>query len=283
MLARVVALLAFASALVAQEPLQVHADDPLHRFVELEVPADGATIEWTSDFDGTLHVWTQSVAGDPVLAVTVGGADAIADDDSGGGTTAYVAVDVAVGQVVVVAIQTIDRGQGATSVHWVASPETEETRAAVERAKELLAAVEAAQRAQAFESARALVADALDVLRSARGAALSHGIAQTAWECGSGAYRLGAIDAASAAWHLTLAARERTLPEDHPDLLRARQNLAITMHAQGELTGARALFERLLAARERTLPEDHPDLLAARGNLAASMKAQGDLAGARAL
>ena len=38
-----------------------------------------------------------------------------------------------------------------------------------------------------------------------------------------------------------LAARERTLPEDHPDLLGARLNLANTMRQQGDRAGARAL------------------------------------------
>ncbi len=286
-----VPILLLALPLVAQEPersssnseFHLHPDDPLHRFVELELTAGGATIDWTSGFDGTLHVWAQSRALDPVLAVTVAGADAVADDDSGGGTTAYVQVVVASGQVVTLAVQAIERHGGSTTVHWVASPETDETRAAVERAKDLLSEAETAEGSQNHERARALVSQAVGVLRDARGAKASHAATQLAWQGGFAAYRLGAIAACSEAWALALAARERTLPEDHPDLLRARQNRAATIWQQGDLAGARALEERVLATRERTLPEDHPDLLAARLNLAATMKEQGDLAGARTL
>jgi hypothetical protein len=80
-----------------------------------------------------------------------------------------------------------------------------------------------------------------------------------------------------------VASYERTLPEDHPDLLVARANLALPMAAMGDLAGARALEEAVLASSERTLPEDHPRLLRARLNVASSMMAMGDLAGARAL
>jgi len=70
---------------------------------------------------------------------------------------------------------------------------------------------------------------------------------------------------------------------DHPDLLRARESLAFSMHEMGDFAGARSLREPVLAAYERILPAAHPDLLLTRGNLALSMEAMGDLAGARAL
>ncbi len=291
MRARLPVLLLLAGAALAQEPrqpgaadpFQVHPDDPLHRFVELEIPLDGATIEWTSDFEGTLHVWARSQVGDPVLAVSVGGADAVADDDSGGGTTACIAVGVQDGQIVVIAARSVGRREGTTEVHWVASPENDETRAAIERAKELLGEVEVAQRDQEHERARALVAEVLDVLRGADGGAASIGIAQMASQTGAAAHRLGAFETCLEAWSALLVTYERALPEDHPYPLVFRRNVALTMKELGDLVGARTLEEGVVAAYERILPEDHSELLAARDRLATTMRQQGELAGARAL
>jgi tetratricopeptide (TPR) repeat protein len=80
-----------------------------------------------------------------------------------------------------------------------------------------------------------------------------------------------------------LEIRSRTLPDDHPELQRARTNLAATLHALGDLPGARSLDEKVLAIRSRTLPVDHPDLQRARLNFASAAKDLGDLPQARAL
>ena len=103
-------------------------------------------------------------------------------------------------------------------------------------------------------------------------------------------WRLGfaardAVDIRSA--HDTLQAvhrhREATLPDDHPKLQWARNNLANTKKMLGDLPGALELQEKVLAVRLATLPDDHPDLQSARGNLARTKKALGDLLGALAL
>ena len=65
-----------------------------------------------------------------------------------------------------------------------------------------------------------------------------------------------------------LAANERLLPPDHPDLLAAKQNLAATRMQLGDLAGALALEEVVHAANERRLPPAYPDLLVAEQNLA---------------
>ena len=89
---------------------------------------------------------------------------------------------------------------------------------------------------------------------------------------------------ARAAWEQVLEVRSRTLPDDHPDLQAARQNLAVTICAARRPRGRAGLLEeKVLEVRSRTLPDDHPDLQAARQNLAATIYALGDLAGARAL
>jgi CHAT domain-containing protein len=80
-----------------------------------------------------------------------------------------------------------------------------------------------------------------------------------------------------------LEACTRCLPPDHPDLLSAKENLAMMRYELGDLPGASELFEGVLASRTRLLPPDHPDVLAAELSLAATRYALGDLEGARRL
>ncbi len=108
-------------------------------------------------------------------------------------------------------------------------------------------------------------------------------VAESAWSLGFDAYGLADLRTAASAWNCALRHLERILPDDHPDLLVARQNVAVTAKAQGDLSRARSLDERVVASNERTLPEGHPYLLAARQGLAATAASQGDLPRARAL
>ncbi|MBT2415753.1 tetratricopeptide repeat protein [Streptomyces sp. ISL-12] len=57
---------------------------------------------------------------------------------------------------------------------------------------------------------------------------------------------------------------------DHPDTLKARNNLAVSYSAAGRVQDALDLAERVLADYERILGPDHPNTLDARNNLAAS-------------
>jgi len=76
------------------------------------------------------------------------------------------------------------------------------------------------------------------------------------------------------------AARTRLLPPDHPDLLTAKQDLALTWWELGDPAGASELFEAVHAARTRLFPPDHPDLLVAKEYLALTRMGRGDLEGA---
>ncbi len=91
----------------------------------------------------------------------------------------------------------------------------------------------------------------------------------------------GSYVSASTLYAHELAFRRQAQGEEHPATLTARNNLAQTMQAQGDLAGARQQQEQVLEARRRLLGEEHPDTLRARLNLAATVSAQGDLAGAR--
>ncbi len=74
---------------------------------------------------------------------------------------------------------------------------------------------------------------------------------------------------------------QNLLGPEHPDTLSTLQNLAVTLYAQGDLSGARERYERALAAYERILGLEHPDTLSTLQNLAVTLYAQGDLGTAR--
>lgn len=103
------------------------------------------------------------------------------------------------------------------------------------------------------------------------------------WRLGLAAQAAGDLRTAHVAWQAAHRHREAVLPDDHPDLQRARENLAMTTNAIGDLRAALALQEKALAVYVASLPDDSPDVQRARGNLAATLISLGDLAGALAL
>ena len=58
-------------------------------------------------------------------------------------------------------------------------------------------------------------------------------------------------------------------------------NLALTLKAQGDLTGAREKQEEVLEIQRRILGDGHPNTLTLMNNLAETLRDQGDLTGAR--
>jgi tetratricopeptide (TPR) repeat protein len=56
-----------------------------------------------------------------------------------------------------------------------------------------------------------------------------------------------------------LSIREARLGPDHPDTAWSLNDLARTLHTQGDLDRARTLHQRALAIREKRLGPDHPD------------------------
>jgi tetratricopeptide (TPR) repeat protein len=80
-----------------------------------------------------------------------------------------------------------------------------------------------------------------------------------------------------------LAMNEKALGPEHPDTAQSLNNLALPLHAQGNLAGAKPLYERALAIREKALGPEHPDTAQSLNNVATLLKDQGDFAGARPL
>lgn len=83
--------------------------------------------------------------------------------------------------------------------------------------------------------------------------------------------------------HQALHSRQTTLGGDHPDTLRARNDLAEAYRAAGQTDKAVGLHEQALALRQSTLGADHPQTIQSMANLAQSYRAAGREEEARAL
>ena len=62
-------------------------------------------------------------------------------------------------------------------------------------------------------------------------------------------------------------ASDRKLPDEHPDVVRARKNLAVTLSLLGRHEEAIDLETQVLAAQSRAMPDDHHDLQSTRTEL----------------
>jgi len=69
----------------------------------------------------------------------------------------------------------------------------------------------------------------------------------------------------------------RSLEQEHPQTLRAMNNLAEALKELRGLTGARKLLEQVVEADVRLLGPEHPDSLRAKNNLAQVLYEQGSL------
>ena len=266
---------------------------PFDRVIELEITAadepaiegHGPTgfAEYEVQFDCTLHVWATSELDLFLQVDDAAEARTLAsDDNSGGGTTPYVSLDVERGDWLVVLVAGDPGATGHLALHLIATPESEAGRQAEIAAQDALGEsarlVSEGRRAEARE----VMAKALPRVMNTEGAEHPN-LLRARMKLAASMHDMGDLARAHAIFESLLAGYERILPADHPELLRVRLSLAVSMKAMGDLAGARALFESVLAGYERILPADHPDLLRARRLLASSMHEMGDLAGGRAL
>ncbi len=210
--------------------------------------------------------------------------DSFTDDDSGGGTTPFLRIEHQGGGTLTIQVAAKPPlTQSPITIHCFEAQETAATHAAAAVGKAATQESDRLAAAGDLARARSILSEALTVMLTTEGSPSSAAIAQTAWNIGILTYRLSDLQTTKAAWSFAADFRSRTLPEDHPELQKARGNLAAALSDLGDLPGARALEEQVLAVRSRTLPEDHPELQTARGNLALTMSDLGDLVGARAL
>ena len=131
-------MLALLLSLAAQD---LDPPTPYDRVIEMEITAEDSVliegkgptkvVEHEIEFEGTLHVWASSELD---LSLRVDDANEWetldADDDSGGGTTPYLALEVNEGTRLLVLVAAGSGASGSLTLHLMAAPETEATRTA---------------------------------------------------------------------------------------------------------------------------------------------------------
>ena len=286
MLRPALALLALALPALGQElvpdtrvVLELSAGD------SLEGRGPARTFEYPVTFTGKLYVWAASSDFDPLLSITDEEGQRLGqDDDSGGGTTAFLSLAVVPHTRLRITPGATEPGASGTLVlHASEAPETEATLAAAEDAREAQKKAEEAKQAGDLALARETLARAVQELVAVEQGALSPALTEAAVALGFAANGLSDLKSAAEAWGRALEYVSRTLPEDHPYLLGTQLNVAVTSAQLGEFAAARTLLEQVLSVQMRTLPDDHPELQRTRMCLAGTLRALGDLAEARAL
>jgi len=262
-------------------PLVIDEQDPV-----LAGHGRAERVTYKAEFSGTLHLWTKS-AGELDLFLRVetpSGALVKEDDDSGGGKTPYVRLEVQAGrELVVVTAVAQGEGQGASELCAIAAPETAETRTAAAAVEAALGEIKRLGKAGDLDAARTCAQQSLRDCLAVPGARSSELMSAKAWDLGFETDALGELQLTLAAWEPVLTQRRRTLPGAHPDLQAVRFNVALTLASLGDHERGRALLEQVHEVLAQQLPEEHLDLQRVRQSLALTLKALGELPTARAL
>jgi len=266
---------------------------PFDRVVELALDAEDYSlegrgpvewVEYEAEFSGNLHLWTNSEHDLLLRVQDEMGVKLAEDEDSGGGATPYLKLEIEQGEVFWVGVACGDAGvTGAARLHLCAAPEEDAIHQAAERGRTAL--LEAKEKAEEgdLQAAQRMVSGAIDVLLDLEGAPSSDEAIQILGDLGWAGYRAGDPALLRRTWSLALAHRQRVFPPDHRANLDLKFALANRLDELGEFTGARALVESVLESRNRTLPPDHPDVLAAQQTLGVTIRKMGDIPGARRL
>jgi tetratricopeptide (TPR) repeat protein len=112
---------------------------------------------------------------------------------------------------------------------------------------------------------------------------------QTKWKelisAAERSYQTGKLPEAAEAAQKALETARRLYPrQDHPDVARSLNNLAVVLQVQGKYADAETLHREALEVRRRPYPkQDHPDLAVSLYNLALVLKAQRKYADAEKL
>lgn len=269
------AVLGWACAL--QLAAAAPAQDELGGARELSVGLEGASFEHRAPREGMLHVWASSAEADPRLWIERAGGERLEDEDSGGGTTAYLRLEVRAGEELRIGVAVPGAETSGVHVGWSAAPEDETTRSAAERAEGALLEIEGlSDPAEQRRRISVLLVELEGVPNGDR----NERILAVRWRAGGLAYTAGDPRAAERAFARVHAQRTLCMPPSHPNLLRIEQNIGAMRLQAGDIAGARAAFERVHDARRAYLAEDHPDMQGVLQGLALVRRLSGDHAGA---
>jgi tetratricopeptide (TPR) repeat protein len=275
------------AALVEGQRLDVdlRAQDPI-----LEKHGHSRHCTFRSTDRSLVCIWARSDTIDPFLRIEDAAGGVLGEDeDSGGCKAAFVTIEAKAGQELNIHVATHTPGEvGKLQLAVFELPHIRDADVpALEGAKRDIADSRNLWKSGRPDEARGKIAGAVSALLALRDGCAGPNpppeITDALWSAGSAAHDLGALEEARGARSAVLDVREHVLPDEHPNLQRARANLALTIQLLGDLQEARELEEKVLEVREQTLTGDHPDLQRARGNLAGTLAVLGDLPRAREL
>lgn len=185
--------------------LQIETGDPI-----LDGHGPSKRVEYEAEYSGTLHLWTKADR-DLDLFLRLEDTDGplrVEDDNSGGGSTPYLRLDVEPGRRLVIRVALAHAGQEArdfsVEMHAVAAPETRATREAALAAREALTQIQALRAKPDLAAARALAGETIEELLGVDEARTSEAVASIAWKLANETHALSDLSltrrAASWTW-----------------------------------------------------------------------------------
>ncbi|MEZ5979793.1 MAG: CHAT domain-containing protein [Planctomycetota bacterium] len=185
--------------------------------IESGVGITGLTVPAT----GRLSIWVEWVGHDTRINVDPGSGGSMSDDDSGGGSTPWVELEVDEGDCLQVRVEAEVGATGVASLRSVVSPVTAPLDHAVERLRDDLREIRRHRSKDELEIATALLADAfaraLEVEGAGRSTDIADALARLAVEAG----RLGTREFELELRRHVYEQRVAWLPAGHPERTRA--------------------------------------------------------------
>lgn len=252
------------------------------RTVAIDPSSGPRRLTWTSTTAGSVCVTASSPSLRPSLLVSAEGVDSLEQRGNGDPPSACVLAPTEAGVSWTIEVGAVDAdASGSIEVRCIELPETDATRAAVERANSSLERSAELAAAGDPAAARAQITRAVAELLAVEGAITSMSAGTVLSALGAAAAKWGESAVAVEARGFVVRQFESVVPDDDARLAAARVNLATALYASGRLVESRRLLERVLDVRRRTLDADDPRLASVRSNLAVTLLELGDYAAAR--
>jgi len=270
-------------------PQEVETLEPLVTAIELgakdELFEERGRVSWVdyqARFDGTLFLWARANLDVFLHAEDSTGTVVGTDDNSGGGTAAYLELEVKKWEKFRFAVIANDpEARGWIEFHVIPSPVTYPMQRAAAKAADILGWAAKLNEQEKFSGARESVAEAYELLSSVEGPEFNLPCATAMTKLVSVASKCGSEPVAIKGFEYMLRFLEQTKPPEHAEIARMRVKLALARKRIGDYAGAKILEEQVVSARERVLPAVHPLVSNARRNLADTMLALGEIEEAR--